>query len=133
MQNHGYCEELCALAATGELSAAEWADLRSHCDGCPQCRQACEEFLLMHTQWLPEHSKLKKPRQSYAEANLRERILQTAEAQGADFSRAARAAALPTVHPSVFRKFLSPTLAFAAGVLITFVTVKLELQRQRRV
>ena len=42
--NHEWFEELCALAAIGELAAAEFNDLQEHLAGCPHCRQLYADF-----------------------------------------------------------------------------------------
>jgi hypothetical protein len=42
--NHEWFEELCALAAIGELCAAEFQDLQEHLSGCPHCRQLYADF-----------------------------------------------------------------------------------------
>jgi len=42
--NHEWFEELCALAAIGELGAAEFHDLQEHLAGCPHCRQLYSDF-----------------------------------------------------------------------------------------
>lgn len=42
--NHEWFEELCALAAIGELGAAEFRDLQEHLAACPHCRQLYADF-----------------------------------------------------------------------------------------
>src|SRR5207245_8660561 len=42
--NHEWFEELCALAAIGELGASEFHDLQEHLAGCPHCRQLYADF-----------------------------------------------------------------------------------------
>jgi hypothetical protein len=42
--NHEWFEELCALAAIGELGAAEFRDLQEHLAGCMHCRQLYADF-----------------------------------------------------------------------------------------
>jgi len=42
--NHEWFEELCALAAIGELGAAEFRDLQEHLAGCPHCRHVYADF-----------------------------------------------------------------------------------------
>ena len=42
--NHEWFEELCALAAIGEVGAAEFHDLQEHLPGCPHCRQLYADF-----------------------------------------------------------------------------------------
>ena len=42
--NHEWFEELCALAAIGELAAAEFRDLQEHLAGCPHCGRLYADF-----------------------------------------------------------------------------------------
>src|SRR5216683_562207 len=42
--NHEWFEELCALAAIGELGAAEFRDLQEHLAGCTHCRHLYADF-----------------------------------------------------------------------------------------
>ena len=42
--NHEWFEELCALAAIGELGAAEFRDLQEHLAGCSHCRHLYADF-----------------------------------------------------------------------------------------
>src|SRR6266481_4719773 len=42
--NHDWFEELCALAAIGELAAAEFSDLQEHLAGCTHCRHLYADF-----------------------------------------------------------------------------------------
>ncbi|MGA9306593.1 MAG: zf-HC2 domain-containing protein, partial [Candidatus Sulfotelmatobacter sp.] len=44
MSKHEQFEELCALAATGQLAPEEEQRLSDHLDACPTCRSACDEF-----------------------------------------------------------------------------------------
>lgn len=41
---HEYYVELCALSTSGDLSAAEWAELRLHLRGCADCSKRIEEY-----------------------------------------------------------------------------------------
>ncbi len=45
--DHSTCEELCALAAAGELDAAERVQLDAHLAICESCRQLYADFLLI--------------------------------------------------------------------------------------
>ena len=47
--NHEWFEELCALAAIGELSSAEYRDLRNHLAECGHCRQLYSDFSRIST------------------------------------------------------------------------------------
>jgi hypothetical protein len=51
---HEQYEELCALAASGQASQDELADLRSHLEGCPSCRSAAYDFTQISAQALSQ-------------------------------------------------------------------------------
>lgn len=44
MNQHQHFDELCALAAIGELGEAERSELKKHIELCPDCRQAAREY-----------------------------------------------------------------------------------------
>ena len=52
MNTHDHYEELCALAATGQVSEIELADLRSHLDSCASCRSIANDFAEISAQGL---------------------------------------------------------------------------------
>ena len=52
--NHEEFLELCALAASGNLSEPEQAKLREHLAACPQCRTAFDEFQTVVEKIAPE-------------------------------------------------------------------------------
>jgi hypothetical protein len=54
LNTHEQYEELCALAASGEASADELSDLRSHLEGCPSCRSAAYDFTQISAQGLSQ-------------------------------------------------------------------------------
>ena len=54
MNTHEQYEELCALAASGQASADELSDLRSHLEGCPSCRSAAYDFTQISAQGLAQ-------------------------------------------------------------------------------
>jgi len=54
LNTHEQYEELCALAASGQASETELADLRSHLDGCPGCRSAAYDFTQISAQGLAQ-------------------------------------------------------------------------------
>ena len=51
--NHERFEELCALAALGQISAGEYAELRSHLTACEDCRRSRQDFLEILHEHLP--------------------------------------------------------------------------------
>ena len=42
--HHEYFEELCALAASGQISEPEFVELQGHLEHCPECRSAYADF-----------------------------------------------------------------------------------------
>jgi anti-sigma factor RsiW len=44
MPGHEHFEELCALAASGQISPDEWQRLREHLDGCSSCAETLGDF-----------------------------------------------------------------------------------------
>lgn len=51
--NHERFEELCALAALGQISATEYVELRSHLIACEDCRRSRRDYLEILHQHLP--------------------------------------------------------------------------------
>jgi len=54
LNTHEHYEELCALAASGQASPIELADLRSHLESCPSCRGAAYDFTQISAQALSQ-------------------------------------------------------------------------------
>src|SRR5215471_16100348 len=49
MLNHEYFEELCALAAGGQISEPEFVELQDHMQDCARCQSAYADFIdLLH-------------------------------------------------------------------------------------
>lgn len=79
-------EELCALAALGQISAGEYAELRSHLMACEDCRRSRKDYLEILHEHLPlvaagepadTSSKV-----ALHESSYRQRFLQRTEHQG---------------------------------------------------
>jgi len=51
--NHPVFQELCALATTGTLTAAERVELRRHLEVCPECTEAYAQYLVLTCEGLP--------------------------------------------------------------------------------
>jgi len=88
--NHQRFEELCALAALGEISSEQFVQFREHIETCASCRVEYEEYVETIDNYLPAAS----PRQAaWRGVNLRElakghrqRFLARARAQGFQFT-----------------------------------------------
>jgi len=82
-----YFEELCALAASGQISEREFVELQDHVQGCPDCRSKYEEFIdLLHNKLPlvdPELRGSSKVADFFSEnSSYRERFLTRARRQG---------------------------------------------------
>jgi len=53
MQNHEHFEELCALAAVGQLSAEEYREFQGHLGACSLCREAIDQNTFLIDSWMP--------------------------------------------------------------------------------
>jgi anti-sigma factor RsiW len=56
MSGHEHFEELCALAASGQISPAEWHRLREHLDACSLCAETLGDFGRIGADLLTEFS-----------------------------------------------------------------------------
>jgi len=55
MPTHEYFRKLSALAEVGEISEKEHSELQIHLRGCPECRQAAQDYREILFDWLPLH------------------------------------------------------------------------------
>src|SRR6185437_6496270 len=86
---HEYFEELCALAALGELSAVEMAVLRSHLESCVSCSLEQEHYVRILRSQLPltdVHRALLPIESQFECKGYRERFLARARMQGFTFT-----------------------------------------------
>jgi len=88
-----YFDELCALAAGGQISEAELVELRDHLEQCARCRSAYTDFIdLLHHKLplvdpeLTDSTRL--PRFFSKHSSYRERFLARARKQGLAVSQA---------------------------------------------
>jgi hypothetical protein len=121
MQKHEYYEELCALAASGQLNKEEERELGEHIENCDECRGACEEFsdLLRELPPMEEAVDLVALRQA-EEAEYRKRFLARARIEGRSFSPEAERGRMPERSRLRLPHFgFSPRwLAVAATILV---------------
>jgi hypothetical protein len=89
MPDHEQFEQLCALAAAGELDGHDAEALAGHLEDCGACRALLSDFGEIHASWLPAHPAFDIVPDTCAEARLRQTILRCASAEGAQFSEAA--------------------------------------------
>ena len=117
MPRHEEFEELCALAATGQLSAEDEARLNEHLAGCESCRSASYEYSVILRE-LPPSERGAPDREvlrQIDEEKFRERFLARARAEGRRFSEEASKA--PEKKSWVLPRYLPSYPAVAAGVL----------------
>ena len=82
MPGHEYFQELTSLAALGELSAAEAAELTSHLRECANCQATYHEFIELANQHLPLADRRPACSHLAASAGIREAVLQRAAEEG---------------------------------------------------
>src|SRR5690349_4719109 len=56
MQNHEHFEELCAVAAVGQLSPAEYGELEMHLTDCGACQETLHDMAVVTDSWMPATS-----------------------------------------------------------------------------
>jgi hypothetical protein len=85
LNTHEHYEELCAVAASGQASEAELADLRAHLDTCPTCRSLAYDFTEIGAQGL---SAIAADRQKgQMPSGMTSRFVARARSEGIEISR----------------------------------------------
>jgi hypothetical protein len=120
MLEHAKYDEFCALAAAGQISAEQLADLESHLQECSLCKDTHNDFLDINSIWLSQAQQL-EPEMYGQQRILRSKILGTLQDAGANFSDAVRHEI--AAHPKKLRyfpafKIPAPLWAAAAAALI---------------
>jgi hypothetical protein len=85
LNTHEQYEEICALAASGQASEVELADLRSHLENCPSCRSATYDFTQISAQGLSQlaarHLRCQIP------SGMTQRFVARARSEGIELTR----------------------------------------------
>src|SRR5690348_11138786 len=125
MLDHEQFEELCAMAAAGEIGAADRQELSSHVEHCASCEKTLADMKEIHATWLPERNGFEIKRSHAAESKLRQSILQRVGAEGAQFSREALLPMPLVSHRSVsgHQRFFYHMLATAALLLLALTSL----------
>ena len=116
MSTHEHYEELCALAVTGQASGEELADLRSHLEGCPNCRAVAYDFSQISSQGLSTLAA--KRLHSQIPLGMEQRFVARAHSEGIEISEAVRRSASKKLSQLSFR-VLALGAAAAAVILGT--------------
>lgn len=121
MSKHDEFDELCALAATGQLLPEEERALSEHLESCESCRAACEDFsAILRELPAPKRGILDRDVLRQIDGNgFRERFLARGRAEGRRFSEEAERA--PSNRLWALRGVLSARQAVAAGVMASIV------------
>ena len=112
LNSHEHYEELCALAASGQASQPDLADLKAHFETCPSCRGLADDFTQLSAQGLSMLAA--KRSQCQIPSGMTERFVARARSEGIEISRGT--AAGPTKHNRI--SVISAVGAIAAVVLI---------------
>jgi hypothetical protein len=83
-ENHGYFEMLCALAASGQLTRSEAAELREHAPHCDACRDRNREWNLLGAQLWVAHAW--KDQNARLPGGMKERFVTRAIREGVPLS-----------------------------------------------
>src|SRR5579863_4937544 len=85
LNSHEHYEELCALAASGQASQPDLADLKVHLESCPSCRCLADDFTQVSAQGL---SMLAAKRlQCDIPSGMTQRFVARARSEGIEMSR----------------------------------------------
>ncbi len=118
MNTHEQYEELCALAASGQASAAELTDLRSHLESCPSCRSAAYDFNQVSSQAL---SLLAGKRlHCQIPSGMTQRFVARARSEGLEMTRENAPKTMPTNRHALFA---SIGAVAAVIVIVGFLTI----------
>jgi hypothetical protein len=118
LNTHEQYEELCALAASGQASADELNDLRSHLEGCPSCRSAAYDFTQISAQGLSQLAA--KRLHCVIPSGMTQRFVARARSEGIEISRENVA---PIAKPRRMGAFASVCAVAAVIVLAAFLVI----------
>jgi hypothetical protein len=126
MRDHQYYEELTALAAGGQLSADEAAELGAHLGTCFECRESARVYRDLVVNGLPEARATAVVEREMADATLdpdaRGRFFERARGEGIMFSDAVFAdSGTATAVPA--RRWLAPAAALALAATVVLAVV----------
>jgi anti-sigma factor ChrR (cupin superfamily) len=118
LNTHEQYEELCALASSGQASADELNDLRSHLEGCPSCRSTAYDFTQISAQGLSQVAA--KRLRCEIPSGMTQRFVARARTEGIEISRENVA---PMAKPRRIGVFASVCAVAAVVVLGAFLVI----------
>jgi hypothetical protein len=135
-EEHDIFKKHCALAASGSLAPAELAELRTHLEGCEECREICLQYRILTTRGLSSLADACADgfeETAWDGANVRERLLaRVRNDQQMLLHRKNTPAAIPRnlLHHIATHQFVK--IAFAAGLIVAVVSgaYRLGLRKQ---
>lgn len=116
MPEHSRFEELCALAAAGQISMADLAELELHLRECAACRKAQADFVEIASMWPTDTDAQEYSRKPGS--TLHQRILSKMQAAGVRFSPPALAESGRRGRIEVIGRTRILAYAVAAAVLL---------------
>ncbi len=117
MNTHEHYEELCAVAASGQASEVELADLRSHLETCPSCRSLAYDFTEIGAQGLSVLAADRQCRQ--IPSGMTSRFVARARSEGIEISRAPGSR---TPRRNGFAVFAAVGAVAATALIVSFLT-----------
>lgn len=120
MSTHAHFEELCVLATSGQLSAAESEQLNQHLLDCDSCRSFLKDAHFISTRVIPQAGRV--PREARTPAGMRERFLARATSEGFEIHAGAPMSSptpaielqSPVATVASSHRFLSPRILFTS-------------------
>ena len=122
---HEPFEELCVLAAAGQILSADWERLQTHLEECEACRSVFADAGEIHCQWLPQRSNFEITRDPSTESLLKSRILKQISRDGGRLSKAVLCVRPKGEGLARLRKLAIPALSFAAGACFVVVATRM--------
>ncbi len=129
--NHDRYEQLAALAATGQLQPAEYAEFVNHLEVCSACQKEFDEYLqILHNQFPLLHSAMTPSAEAGHEVpredGLKSRFFARARAEGLPFAATPEAPPEAWTRPRLWAA--RPAFGYAAAVLLIAVAGVLAYQ-----
>ena len=97
MDTHDHYEQLCALAASGQLPSDELEDFRSHVATCPNCKMLANDLIFLSAQGLSVAAGERL--RSTVPFGMTERFVARARSEGIEINRAAASEAKRPLRP----------------------------------